>query len=98
MTEASPILDWINLPPGVETTQLWDCVHDGDLLKITSDRLKRTVHVEIDVPYLCEFHGLPDTLRFSLVFCNVQSVRATTSVIWPGEFSLPAGMPREEQL
>ena len=91
------IPDWANLPATMEKISLWDCVHDGKLLSIESDLLARTLKIKFAVPYLASFHKLPDGLTFALLLEGVKSVRALRFAVWPGEFSMPAGLDRAEQ-
>ena len=88
--------DWLNLPPGVEAESLWCSLHDGILRSIRSDRLARTLTMEVEVSYVCEHHGLPDD-AFVLELHGVESARATTWAIWPGPRPELEGEPRAEQ-
>ncbi len=89
--------DWVNLPERTSTVSLWPTLHDGDLFAIESDLLARTVTLRFDVGYVRDFHHLPEQTRFGVTIDGVQSVRALRSVSWPGEFSVPAGVNREEE-
>ncbi|MGB0082921.1 MAG: hypothetical protein WBP90_15455 [Terracidiphilus sp.] len=91
------IVDWVNLPEGVVELSLWDTLHDGDLIAIESDLLARTLTLRFDVGYVRNFHKLGDETRFVLVISGVQSVRALTSVPWPGDCQIPDGTPYEQQ-
>ncbi|HKT24311.1 MAG TPA: hypothetical protein VJR04_06890 [Terriglobales bacterium] len=97
MSKTEAIVDWANLPAGLAATSLWDSIHDGELRGIESDLLARTLTVRFEVPYIRSFHNLPSDLIFSFKLQGVQSVRALRFAIWPGEFSLPPGLPWEEQ-
>jgi hypothetical protein len=96
-SEQQPILDWVNLPAEATTLSLWDTLHDGDLLPIESDLLARSLTLRFDVGYVRDFNSLPEGTRFVIKFSGVQSVRCFKTVSWPGEFSLPLGISREEE-
>ncbi|HLX85733.1 MAG TPA: hypothetical protein VKR59_17655 [Terriglobales bacterium] len=96
-SEQSKPMDWVNLPEGVETVSLWDILHDGNLLTVESDLLTRTVTLTLDVDYVRDFHGLPEDTRFVVTLSGVQSARVVRSEIWPGEFSIPKGISREDE-
>jgi hypothetical protein len=89
--------DWVNLPDGARTVSLWNALHDGELHAVHSDRRARTVTLEFDVDYVRTFNHLPEGTKFLLVLHGVQSVRATSSEPWPGDFAVPKGAPREEE-
>jgi hypothetical protein len=95
--EKKLVLDWVHLPPEATAESFWDSLHDADLKLVTSDRLLRTVRLEFDVRHLLDFHNLPEDLRFVLLLEGVKSARITQSVPWPGEFSVPKGVSREEE-
>ncbi|MES2220571.1 MAG: hypothetical protein V4587_06360 [Acidobacteriota bacterium] len=97
MEDEIPALDWLHLPEGARTTSLWDSLHDGNLLVLTSDRLERSIRLEFDVPYLRDFHHLPVTLRFVLLLDGVKSARIDKSVMWPGDDPILDGASFEEQ-
>jgi len=89
-------LDWIHMPPGSEVESLWDCLHDGELVSSHSDLINRAVSLEFIVHHLQEEPD--DNLRFFLHLKNVQSVRANVTFRWPGEFIVPEGASRDEEL
>ena len=91
------VVDWVSLPEGTATFSLWDTLHDGDVLAIESDLPTRTVTFRFDVDYVRDFHQLPERTQFVVVADGVQSVRCLRSVPWPGSFSMPTGISREEQ-
>lgn len=91
------LVDWTHLPANTATTSLWDTLHDGGLLSVVSDRLKRTLTFQFEVGYLRDFHKLADDCLFTVEVCGVQSVRALTYVPWPGDFILPEGASRSEE-
>jgi hypothetical protein len=96
-SQEKPVIDWVNLPEGIPKLNLWDTLHDGDLMAIESDLLARTVTLRFDVAYVRDFHHLPEDTRFNIVVQGVQSVRSVRSVPWPGGCSLPPGMPNAER-
>ena len=75
---------------------LWDCLHDGSLQSLTSDKLARSVTVVIDVPYLWSFHSLPQETKFRLVLDGVREVEILQFKPWPGDFVIPEGLPWPE--
>lgn len=91
------IVDWVNLPEGVAELSLWDTLHDGDLIAIESNLLARTLTLRFDVGYVRNYHKLSDETRFAVAISGVQSVRAFTSVPWPGDCQIPDGTPYEQQ-
>jgi hypothetical protein len=97
MEDEVSALDWLHLPKGARTTSLWDSLHDGNLLDLTSDLLKRSIRLEFDVPYIRDFHHLPATLRFVLLLEGVESARIDRSVVWPGDGPILEGASFEEQ-
>ncbi len=95
--DQQPIIDWVNFPAGIPTFSLWDTLHDGDLLAIESDLLARTVTLRFDVAYVRDFHHLPEQTRFIITVDGVQSARLIRSIPWPGKFSVPRGVSREQE-
>jgi hypothetical protein len=95
--EQSPILDWMNLPPGTQETSLWDGLHDAQIVSIQSNLLDRTITLHLESDHLLEFHSLPLDMQFLLLLEGVQSTRVVHVAGWPGEFSIPAGVSPEEQ-
>ena len=91
------VLDWIHLPAGGTGESLWDSLHDASLVGVQSDLLARTLVFEFETDYLQDFHKLPDGLRFQLRFEGTQSVRVVRYSVWPGAFSVPAGVSRAEE-
>lgn len=87
----------MNLPAGASDVSLWDGLHDAQIVSIQSNLLERTVILTCEIEHLREFYELPLDLRFVLRFEGVQSARALRYAIWPGEFSIPAGVSREEE-
>jgi hypothetical protein len=92
-----PELDWTNLPADASEESLWDSLHDARLIDISSDRLERTVRLEFKIRHLRDFHKLAENITFALHFRGVQSARVSQSVVWPGQFDVPAGASREEE-
>lgn len=83
------IVDWVNLPLGIEPTSVWCSVHDAPLLSASSDLLARTLTLNFDTYYLRTFHNLGEGITFSFLLEGVQSVRAFRWSVWPGDFQLP---------
>lgn len=91
------VLDWTNLPQGTRTEYLDASLHDAEVVSIRSDLLNRRVSIRCDVEHLREFHRLPEGFQLLLDLEGVQSARVLRYSIWPGEFSLPSGVSREEE-
>jgi hypothetical protein len=91
------ILDWVNLPQGTETISLWDCLHDAHVVCIVSNLIERTMVLSCDIEHLRSFHGLAEGFQFSLNLENVHSARVLRYAVWPGEFTVPKGVSREEE-
>jgi len=58
--------DWINLPQGTNAISLWDCLHDADIVSISSNLLERTVSLVCQIEHLCAFHHMSEGLQFTL--------------------------------
>jgi hypothetical protein len=97
MKDISSRLDWIHLPLDSKTFSLWECLHDGELVSVSSNLLERTVRLVFDVPYLRTFHDLPDDLTFAFELKGVSSARVVVWAAWPGEIAQLEGRSREEQ-
>ena len=95
--EQSGIVDWMNLPHGVPEVSLWAGLHDAQIVSIQSNLLERTVSLYLESDHLLEFHKLPLDMQFLLRLEGVQSARVVHYAVWPGEFSVPAGVAREEE-
>src|SRR6266850_3303964 len=95
--DRSAIYDWMNLPPGTQEVCLWAALHDAQIVSITSNLLERSVTLHIESDHLLEFHRLPLDMQFLLRLDGVQSARVLHYSVWPGEFSVPAGVSREEE-
>jgi hypothetical protein len=50
-----------------------------------------------EIEHLRSFNGLPEGLKFVLSLDGVQSARVLRYAIWPGEFTIPPGVSREEE-
>jgi len=92
-----PVVDWMNLPAGVQETSLWAGLHDAQIVTIESNLLDRTIILHLESDHLLEFHNLPLDMQFLLRLDGVQSARVVHYAGWPGEFSVPAGVTPEEQ-
>jgi hypothetical protein len=66
-------------------------------VSIQSNLLERTVTLHLESDHLLEFHKLPLDTQFLLRLEGVQSARVVHYAVWPGEFSVPAGIAREEE-
>jgi hypothetical protein len=95
--EQSKTFDWIHLPTGVQEVSLWAALHDTQIVSIQSDLLQRTLTLHLESDHLLEFHHLPLDMQFLLRLEGVQSARVVHYAIWPGEFSVPAGVSHEDQ-
>jgi len=95
--EQSGIVDWTNLPQGAAELSLWAGFHDAQIVSIQSNLLARTVTLHLESDHLLEFHKLPLDMQFLLRLNGVQSARVVHYAVWPGEFSVPAGVAREEE-
>src|SRR5467141_4929325 len=95
--DQSAIYDWMNLPPGTQEVSLWAALDDAQIVSITSNLLERSVTLHIESDHLLEFHQLPLDMQFLLRLDGVQSARVLHYSVWPGEFSVPAGVSREEE-
>ena len=93
----SPLVDWMNLPPGAQETSLWAGLHDAQIVSVRSNLLERTITLHLESDHLLEFHNLPFDMQFLLRLDGVQSARVVHFAGWPGEFSVPAGVSPEEQ-
>ena len=89
--------DWLNLPQGTETIDLWACLHDAHVVSVRSNLLDRTMTLTCEIEHLRSFNGLPEGLNFVLSLDGVQSARVLRYAIWPGEFAIPTGVSREEE-
>jgi hypothetical protein len=96
--DASTICDWMNLPHGIEEVSLWAALHDAQIVSIQSDLLQRTITFHLESGHLLEFHKLPPDLQFHLRLSGVQSARVHHYAVWPGAFSVPRGVSRQEKV
>jgi hypothetical protein len=98
MPEQQPALvDWMNLPAGIQETSLWAGLHDAQIVTIESNLLDRTITLHLEIDHLLEFHNLPLDMQFLLRLDGVQSARVVQHAGWPGEFAVPADVSPEEQ-
>src|ERR1700674_1503720 len=95
--EQSGIVDWMNLPQGAAEVSLWAGLHDAEIVSNQSNLLARTITLHLESDHLLEFHKLPLDMQFHLRLDGVQSARVVHYAVWPGEFSAPAGVAREEE-
>lgn len=94
--EQSKLMDWMNLPEGAQEVSLWAGLHDAQIVSIQSNLLERSLTLHLESDHLLEFHNLPLDMQFLLRLDGVQSARVLRYAIWPGEFSVPAGLSHEE--
>src|SRR6266850_4707337 len=95
--EQTGIVDWMNLASGAAEVSLWAGLHDAQIVSIHSNLLERTLTLHLESDHLLEFHKLPVDMQFLLRLEGVQSARVVHYAVWPGEFSVPAGVAREEE-
>jgi len=95
--EQSGIVDWMNLPQGAAEVSLWAGLHDAQIVSIQSNLLARTITLHLESDHLLEFHKLPLDMQFLLRLDGVQSAGVVHYAVWPGEFSVPGGVAREEE-
>jgi hypothetical protein len=50
-----------------------------------------------DIEHLRSYYGLAEGFQFILNLENVQSARVLRYAVWPGEFTVPKGVSREEE-
>lgn len=85
MTSNEQKLDWVNLPANASAESLHAPLHDGKIVSLQSDLLERRITLMIDVPHLRKHHQLANAQRFAIQLQGVQSARANTWAVWPGE-------------
>jgi hypothetical protein len=95
--EQSRILDWVNLPPGISSVSLWDGLHEAQIISMQSNLLERTVTLNLEIENLRIFYQWPLDVQFVFRLGGVQSARVLKYSVWPGPFSLPPGVSKEEQ-
>lgn len=90
-------IDWVNLPSDIIPISLWDCLHDAELFKISSDLYDRSVAIEFGAYHILEFHDMPKDMKFVFLFEKVTSARVCKYAIWPGKFERPDNISRDEE-
>ncbi len=95
--EQSRILDWVNLPHGISSVSLWDGLHEAQIISIQSNLLERTVTLNVEIENLRIFYQWPLDMQFVFRLDRVQSARVVKYSIWPGPFTVPPGVSKEEQ-
>jgi hypothetical protein len=95
--EQSRILDWVNLPHGISSVSLWDGLHEAQIISMQSNLLERTVTLNLEIENLRIFYQWPLNMQFVFRLGGVQSARVLKYSVWPGPFSLPPGVSKEEQ-
>ena len=94
--QQSKLMDWMNLPRNAQEVSLWAGLHNAQIVSIQSNLLERTLTLHLESDHLLEFHNLPLDMQFLLRLDGVQSAGVVHYAIWPGEFSVPAGVSQEE--
>ena len=95
--EQSRIVDWVHLPAGVSDLSLWEGLHDAQIIAIQSNLLARTVTLNLEIEHLRIFYDLPLDMQFLIRLAGVQSARVAKYSVWPGDFSVPKGVSKEEE-
>ena len=95
--EQSRIVDWVHLPAGASDLSLWEGLHDAQIIAIQSNLLARTITLNLEIEHLRIFYELPLDMQFLFRFEGVRSARVLKYSVWPGAFSVPKGVPKEEE-
>src|ERR1700687_3807169 len=95
--EEKRILDWVHLPPGISGVSLWAGLHEAQIISIESSLLERTVLLNLEIEHVRIFYALPLDVQFLLRLEGVESARVLRYAVWPGPFSLPPGVSRDEE-
>jgi hypothetical protein len=95
--EQSWIVDWANLPPGISGVSLWAGLHDAQIIAIQSNLLHRTVTLNLEIEHLRIFYELPLEMQFLFRLEGVQSARVLKYSVWPGAFTIPSDVSKEEE-
>jgi hypothetical protein len=95
--EQSWIVDWANLPPGISGVSLWAGLHDAQIIAIQSNLLHRTVTLNLEIEHLRIFYELPLEMQFLFRLEGVQSARVLKYSVWPGAFTVPSDVSKEEE-
>jgi hypothetical protein len=95
--EQSRIVDWVHLPAGVSDISLWAGLHDAQVIAIQSNLLRRTVTLNLEIEHLRVFYELPLDMQFLFRLEGVQAVRVAQYSVWPGAFSVPQEVSKEEE-
>jgi len=95
--EQSRIADWVHLPPEISPVSLWAGLHDAQIISIQSNLLERTVTLNLEIEHLRMFYDLPLDMQFLFRLQGVQSARVLKYAVWPGAFSVPPGVSKDEE-
>jgi len=95
--EENRIVDWVNLPAGIPVESLWEGLHEAQIISIQSNLLERTVTLNVEIENLRIFYQWRLDMQFVFRLDGVQSARVVKYSIWPGSFSVPPGVSKEEQ-
>jgi hypothetical protein len=90
-------MDWVHLPAGVSDLSLWEGLHDAQIIAIQSKLLARTMTLNLEIEHLRIFYDLPLDMQFLIRLDGVQSARVARYSVWPGNFSVPKGVSKEEE-
>jgi hypothetical protein len=90
----APVIDWLHPPEGVAERSLAGQLQYAAVLAFQSDRLKRTLLIEL-LPYVEEGAQPEPTLLFALR--DVASTRALAHELWPGGLVIPPDASPEER-
>jgi hypothetical protein len=95
--EESRIVDWVHLPARISGVSLWDGLHEAQIISIQSNLLERTVTLNLEIENLRIFYQWPLDMQFVFRLDGVQSARVVKYSIWPGPFTVPPGVSKEEE-
>ena len=76
---------------------LWEALHDGDVVQIGSDPLARTVTFVLDIDHLRKFAELPDGITWQFVISSVSLRSVCRWEKWPGTAPELKGLSYTEQ-
>jgi len=87
----------VHLPSDLAAESLWDSLHDGGLITVKSNLTDRRIFLTFQIEHLRLFHN---NRGGAFVFCfsskTVQSAESPRYAVWPGEYSVPKGVSRDE--
>lgn len=62
---------WQALASTVEVL-LWDCLHDGNMLAVSTDLSTQTVTLTVHVPHIGSHYGIPEDVRYLITIRGVR--------------------------